>query len=171
MTRPSFNAATAQGPHNTFTDTWITPKWIIDKIGLSDLDLCGFLLKGKPIVETAHHYFTEEQDGFSQKWFGRVFVNFPYSESKKWFSRCAEYSNGIVLCFARTDTQAWQKFVKTATGVNFINRRVSFLNAAGVEQSNGNAPSALIAWGEENFQRICKVDGIRVRIELTIDDI
>lgn len=161
----SFNAATPQGPHKTLTDTWITPKWVIDKIGLSDLDPCGFLVNGKPHVETARRYFTESQDGFSQPWVGSVFVNFPYSDGKRWMRRCSEHGNGIVLCFARTETQAWQQYVKNATGVNFINRRISFLNAEGVEQTNGNAPSALIAWGEDNFRRICTVDGLRVRVE------
>lgn len=160
----AFNSTTLRGPHKTLTDTWITPKWVIDKIGLSDLDPCGFLVAGSAIVQTAHRYFTEDQDGFSQEWFGSVFVNFPYSEAKKWMRRCSEYGDAIVLCFARTDTQAWQRYTKNATGINFVNRRISFLNSSGVEQSNGNAPSALIAWGEKNFQRICRVDGIKVRL-------
>lgn len=161
----SFHAATPLGPANTGTDTWLTPPWIIEKIGLSTLDPCAWLVDGKPLVETARNYITEEQDGLTTPWFGDVFVNFPYSEGKAWMKKCSEYNNGIVLCFARTDTQAWQKYVKNATGINFINKRVKFLTSKGVEKSNGNAPSALIAWGEENFERIRAIDGILVKIE------
>lgn len=161
----SFTSATPFGPHKTKTDTWITPKWIIDQIGLSDLDPCAFLVNGKPLVETARHYITEEQDGLTTPWFGTVFVNFPYSQSRVWMKKCSEYNNGIVLCFARTDVKAWQENVRNATGINFINKRVSFLNNKGEKLSNGNAPSALIAWGEENYKRICNVDGICCRIQ------
>jgi len=74
------------------------------------------------------------------------------------------FSNIIVLCFARCETQAWQKYVRNyATGLNLINRRISFLNSSGVEQSNGNAPSCLIAYGENAYERIKNVDGIILR--------
>jgi hypothetical protein len=36
-----------------------------------------------------------------------------------------------------------------------------------VEKGNGNAPSCLIAWGEEAYQRIKKIDGIYVRLDKT----
>lgn len=56
----NFHNATQEGPQNTLTDVWITPQWIIDKIGVSTLDPCGFLKEdGNPIVQTALNYFTE----------------------------------------------------------------------------------------------------------------
>lgn len=162
----NFTSTTPNGP-KTLTDTWITPKWIIDAIGISELDPCGFITdNGRPLVETAKHYFTEMDDGLNKEWFGDVFVNFPYSQSKAWMAKMHEYNNGIVLCFARTETQAWQQNVKNATGVNFINKRISFLTATGEEKGNGNAPSALIAWGEKNYERIKKIDGIFCRIDV-----
>jgi hypothetical protein len=112
-------------------------------------------------------YFTEDQDGLALPWSGSVFCNFPYSQSKPWMKRCAEHgmsgNDVIVLCFARSDTKAWQENVKSSTGINLINRRVSFLGGDGCEHTNGNAPSCLIAWGEDAFQRIRNVDGICLR--------
>lgn len=167
----NFVNATKNGPSGTKTDTWITPQWIIEKIGVSDLDPCGFLKKGFPIVKTANNYYTESEDGLVRGWrdYESVFVNFPYSKSKDWLKKCSEeYSlfktEIIVLCFVRSDTQAWQKYVKKyATGINLINKRISFLNSNGVPQTNGNAPSCLIAYGEKSFKRIQNIDGIILR--------
>lgn len=167
----SFTDATPNGPRKTKTDVWLTPKWGIDAIGVSDLDPCGWLINGHPIVKTANHYFTEEEDGLKQDWseYDSVFVNFPYSDAKNWMVKCNEhgrqYGNLIVLCFARTDTQWFQNNVLGATGMSFINRRISFLNENGVQLTNGNAPSVLIAWGDEAYQRIRNVDGIMVTID------
>jgi len=166
-----FQQATPNGPENTVTDVWITPKWIIDKIGISDLDPCGHLPEGGPIVATANNYFTEAQNGLIQDWsqYKTVFVNFPYSQSREWLKKCAdEAAKGceiIVLCFTRSEVKAWQENVKSATGINLINKRIKFLTATGEEKGNGNAPSCLIAWGESAYQRIKNIDGIYVRLD------
>lgn len=166
----SFHNATPKGGKKTKSDIWITPKWIIDKIGPFDLDPCGFLPENGPIVKTAENYFTVDMDGLSQNWYGKVFVNFPYSESFKWLEKSKnEYLSGnveyiIILCFARTETKAWQNNVKYATGINFINKRIKFLDEYGIEHSNGNCPSSLIAFGEKGFDKIKNIDGILVKI-------
>lgn len=167
-----FNSTTREGPHSTKTDTWLTPQWIIDKIGISYLDPCGYIHPEKGIiVKTAHNYFYENDNGLIQKWENDCFVNPPYSDLGSWLEKMAAHGNGIVLCFARTETKAYQKYVKSATGINFMAKRVSFLNSEGEaknakgQKSNGNAPSCLIAYGEENYQRIKNIDGIYCRID------
>lgn len=164
----SFQSATPQGA-KTKSDVWITPQWIIDKIGISDLDPCGWKPNGIPIVQTASNYFLESDDGLSQDWskYKSVFVNFPYSNGYNWLQKCKlEADRGcqiIVLCFVRSETKSWQQFVKHATGINLMNKRVSFLNEHGIAQTNANAPSCLIAYGSEAFERIKSVDGILLR--------
>ena len=169
MTGKNFHNANQQGPSKTLSDVWLTPKWIIDAIGPFDLDPCGWKPSGVPIVETASKYFTEEENGLDKEWHGMVFVNFPYSKSYDWLRKCKEeYEKGcceiIVLCFARTETRAWQHNVVSATGINFINKRIKFLNHEGIEKGNGNAPSCLIAFGDNAFERIKKVDGLITKI-------
>jgi phage N-6-adenine-methyltransferase len=166
-----FQQATPNGPDNTITDVWCTPKWVIDKIGLSDLDPCGHLPNGEPVVKTALNYFTEKEDGLKQDWskYKTVFCNFPYSESREWLKKCKEEAvkgcEIIVLCFIRAETRAWQENIKSATGINLINKRIKFLTSTGEEKGNGNAPSCLIAWGENAYDRIKNVDGIYVRLD------
>jgi phage N-6-adenine-methyltransferase len=165
-----FQQATPTGPTGTMSDVWLTPQWVIDKIGISDLDPCGHLPDGKPIVITARNYFTEQDDGLIKDWYGSVFCNPPYSDLRVWLARCAKYhkdtgNDVIALVFVRSETKAYQENVKSATGINLINKRIKFLTGEGIEKTNGNAPSCLIAWGEGAYDRIKNVDGIYVRID------
>lgn len=148
------------------TDNWITPAWIIDKIGISDLDPSGYRHSDKGIlVETARKYYFIEDDGLNKQWAGTVFLNPPYSQNKLWMAKMSEHNNGIVLIFARTETKFFQNYVKNATGINFLKRRVKFIDEYGNIRSNGNAPSCLIAYGENNYQRIKNIEGIYCRID------
>lgn len=172
--KKTFTNATPKAGKHTYTNTWLTPQWIIDGLGgyeQFDLDPCGFKHPEKGIiVRTAKEIYTlqDEKDGLQLPWFGNVFLNFPYSEGKVWLDKMSKHDEGIVLCFARTETKAWQQNVGRAKGILFLNKRVAFLNSDGIIQTNGNAPSVLIAYGEVNFDRLRKFKeingGILVRI-------
>ena len=161
----SFTSATPLGPAKTETDIWNTPQYILDKLGgpdYFDLDPCQSEII---ITNTAKNYYTEKENGLQQKWFGNVWCNPPYSTAKFWLEKMAEHQNGIMLIFVRSDTRAWQNYVKTATGINLINKRIKFLDVNGNCKTNGNAPSSLIAWGEENYQKIKNIEGIYLKID------
>lgn len=164
-----FQQATPKGPNNTITDTWLTNPSIINTLGgkdFFDLDPAQFKHPTKGIiVETAKNYYFESDDGLSKKWFGNVWLNPPYSDLGTWLEKMSNHGNGIILCFLRSDTKKFQQHVKSATGLNMIKGRIKFLNSEGEEKGNGNAASCLIAWGEDNYQKIKKIDGICVRID------
>jgi hypothetical protein len=66
--------------HIKGTDTWLTPQWIIDSIGMSDLDPCGYAPNGKPFVVTAKNFYDLEhagQDGLELPWAGSIYCNPP----------------------------------------------------------------------------------------------
>lgn len=162
-----FNLATPKG-QLTQTDIWLTPPHIIEGMGgweVFDLDPCAWLPEGSPLVRTAKNFFTEEMDGLSKQWYGNVFCNYPYSQSDVWMRKMAEHGNGVVLCFCRTETKAFQNNIKSATGMNLIKGRLKFLTADGKISGTANAPSCLIAWGEENYNRIKNIPGIYCRID------
>jgi hypothetical protein len=153
-------------------DTWLTPQWLIDKIGISDLDPCGYKLDGRCVTATATYCYTlqDGHDGLSLPWFGRVFCNPPYSDVAPWMKRCrAHYETTgqdvIVLVNARTSTGYFQENVKYATGMVFVCPRIKFLNELGLVQTFNPNSSVLVAFGESAYQRIQNVDGLRVLID------
>jgi hypothetical protein len=171
MSKINFTNATQKGAKNTVSDVWLTPPEIIDKLGVFDLDPCGWIPQGEPIVKTALNYFDVEINGLDKDWnYPFVFVNFPYSEAKIWMEKVvSEYkkwnNNIVVLCFNRSDTRWFQANAKYATGINCISKRISFLDSNGNKKSNGNAPSILIAYGEEAYERCKNIQGTLLRID------
>ena len=144
---------TGMGSHQSakmMDDTWITPKHIIDALGLFDLDPCT-PETGMP-WDTARKYYTKADDGLKQKWEGRVWLNPPYSrEVDQWMRKIRDHNNGIALVFARTETACFFSTVwNHATSILFLDGRLYFHRADGTRaKANSGAPSVLIAYGEE----------------------
>lgn len=112
-------------------DEYETPKWlydILDEVFDFTLDPCS-----TDENHLAPKWFTQERDGLKQSWsWNRVFVNYPYSQAKKWLAKIGEESTTsdiVVLCPARTDTKGFQEHVfPKATAVTFLNGRLQFLD-------------------------------------------
>jgi hypothetical protein len=128
----------------------LTPPEIIESLGGFDLDPCA------PIVrpwDTARKHFTIQDDGLSQPWAGRVWLNPPYGRATgEWLARLAAHGDGVALIFARTETEmffenVWHK----ADGVFFFDKRLVFYHVTGEPaDNNGGAPSCLVAYGADN---------------------
>ena len=93
---------------------WYTTPDILEAVaavmGAIDLDPCSNSHETPNVPATSH--FTKDDDGLSQDWFGRVYMNPPYgSEIPHWIDKIVlEYlegrmQEGIVLVPARPDTQ------------------------------------------------------------------
>lgn len=136
-------------------DEWLTPPDIIHALGPFDLDPCAPIVR--PWEMAAKHY-TVEDDGLSQPWEGRVWLNPPYGrETFKWMERLAEYKNGIALIFARTETQGFHAQIwDRAHSVFFFRGRLSFHFVDGRKGNTANAPSCLVSYDEMNTQRIAE---------------
>lgn len=137
------------------TVDWLTPRWILDQLGVFDLDPCAAPNPGE--WPTARRHITRPDDGLAAEWDGRVWLNPPYAaEAKHWMRRLAEHGNGIALLFGRTETDwffgnVWN--APTATGVLFLRGRVKFVRPGTYDApDNGGAPSVLIAYGNTNAQ-------------------
>ncbi len=142
-------------------DEWLTPPEIMEKLGQFDLDPCHPI--NAPWIYCPK-FFTVEDDGLKQEWTGRVWLNPPYgTETSKWLDKLSKHKNGIALIFARTDTamffdHVWDK----ADAILFIKGRLFFHHVNGERaKSNSGAPSALIAYGQNNVEtlRNCLIDG------------
>ncbi|AYR02894.1 DNA methyltransferase [Gordonia phage Gaea] len=145
----------ARGENNaTGTDTWLTPRRVLDALGTFDLDPCAAPQPHR--WPTAQHHLTYLDDGLSHEWFGRVWCNPPYSRAWRWIDRLADHGNGIALLFARTETEQFAEQVwGRADGVLFLRGRLTFHEADG-RRAKGNAgsPSVLVAYGRRNAETL-----------------
>lgn len=148
-------------------DEWLTPPYILKALGDFDLDPCSPIKRPWP---TAAQHFTKLDDGLSQPWCGRAFVNPPYGlKIGDWLSRCAEHGNVTALIFARTETHAWVKHVwGKAHSILFLWGRVFFHRVDGERAKvNSGAPSALISYNTANTRALerSKIPGYLVRLK------
>lgn len=140
------------------TDSWITPKWLIDALGPFDLDPCACDPQPWPC---ANRFYTEEDNGLMAPWQPgeMVWCNPPYGKALgQWLNRMALHGNGIALVFARTETRAFFENVwPYATALLFIQGRLTFCAPDGVpakEGHNSGGPSVLIAYGSTAYKRL-----------------
>ena len=129
-------------PGKGANDVWLTPLSIVHALGRFDLDPCG-----EAHHKTAKLIYTE--NGLDKPWFGRVWLNPPYSQVGDWLERLAEYQWGIALVFARTDTKWAQKFIPRAASVFFPEKRIRFLHKdLTPAKYTAGAPSMFLSFGE-----------------------
>jgi hypothetical protein len=117
------------------SDEHLTPRYILDAVieclGGIDLDPCSNS-RTCPNVPAGCHY-TRMDDGLSQPWDGRVFLNPPFGRDvERWFVKLAgEYCSGrttaaIVVWKSATETRAWRVLTGVSTRVCFPSRRIDF---------------------------------------------
>lgn len=129
-------------------DTTLTPLVLLNRLGPFDLDPCGF-----PRHCTAHRLICWPDDGLQAKWFGRVWLNPPYSEPAPWLERLLKHGDGIALVLASTDTKWFHDYATKANGLLFILGRPTFLREDFTEVGLMRA-SVLIAFGYSNAESL-----------------
>lgn len=138
------------------TDSWITPRWLIERLGPFDLDPCASSPQPWP---TAAKMIAERENGLLYLWHGFVWLNPPYGRKMSiWLERGALHNDGIALVFARTDTRCFHDHVwPVASALLFIRGRLNFHRPSGELARNGGnsgGPSVLIGYGKTAAQRL-----------------
>lgn len=140
-------------PNKGASDSWITPRHVIESLGEFALDPCQCTPQPWACAKSG---YSIEDDGLSKPWHGRVWLNPPYSNVWEWMSRLADHRAGTALIFARTETvgffdQVWNR----ATGILFLKGRLFFHRPDGTRaESNSGGPSCLVAYGEYDMERL-----------------
>jgi DNA N-6-adenine-methyltransferase (Dam) len=155
-------------------DVWLTPRQLLAQLGPFDLDPCA-APEPRP-WPTAKTHIALPADGLASEWKGRVWLNPPYHRDLigLWLEKMARHANaggtGIALIFARTETDAWQRWVwPFANAVLFLRGRLEFCLPDGTRvKHNCGAPSALIAYSEADATFL-KASGIRGAVTRFID--
>ncbi len=150
------------------TDSWITPRSLIEKLGPFDLDPCACDPQPWP---TASRMVTEKENGLLLTWSGFVWCNPPYGRALGiWLERMALHQNGIALVFARTDTRAFHQHVwPHADAMLVIRGRLTFCRPDGTPAPNGHnsgGPSVLIGYGPRAVDRLAKVSSLGAFVSL-----
>jgi phage N-6-adenine-methyltransferase len=140
----------AAGLMSSDSPEWYTPPHIIAAVvaalGAIDLDPCAD--PGRTVPALAH--FTEEDDGLSRDWSGRVYMNPPYGPAiPAWVAKLVaeveakRVAAAVALIPARTETDWWASF--DARTVCFIHGRLAFSG-----QGAAPFPSAVIYLGQDD---------------------
>lgn len=126
---------------------WYTPPEIFQALAITfDLDPAA-PVGGLPWIP-AQRSFSRADDGLTQPWNGRVWLNPPYGRGiEQWLNRLARHGDGLALVFARTDTRWYQEIVRRATAICFIAGRLSFIRGDRSRAGTAGAPSVLLAFG------------------------
>jgi len=135
---------------NTRGDEWYTPEWLVKALGKFDLD---------PSAPRRNHWtadrcYTKRDNGLALPWFGRVFLNPPYSNPDPWVEKLVQHGNAIALYFARTDTRWMHRALDSADAVFFLKGRIPFVDIKGQKSGSPASPSILLAYGQENVAAI-----------------
>lgn len=144
-------------PNRGETDVWLTPPWIIERLGRFNLDPCA-APEPRPWA-TADHHVTLPDDGLAKEWFGRVWLNPPYGmQTAGWMERLANHGCGSALIFARTETDCWHRHVwPKASAILFLRGRLFFHRPDGRRaKHNAGAPTAIVAYGEHDADTLSK---------------
>ena len=122
--------------YNSGNNEWYTPAEIVEaaRAVLGDIDLDPASTEDANEIINAHAYYTAEQNGLTQPWIGRVWLNPPYSSELigRFASKLhEEVKNGnvktaCVLTNNATETEWFLRLAEVASAVCFPRGRIRF---------------------------------------------
>ena len=142
--------------NNNTTNEWYTPPHIIRSLGEFDLDPCTSEI-AYAMNKSAKCYYTKDDDGLSQEWFGRVWLNPPYSNPTiyQFIEKMAAHNNGIALLFNRCDNKMFRDIIfPNADSIFFLSGRIHFFREDGKKGGQPGCGSIFVAFGEDNTESI-----------------
>jgi len=136
--------------HEDSSDEFGTPgefhRPIAAAVGGFDLDPASGA-EDQPLASTR---YTKDDDGLSQEWFGKVWLNPPFSAKEEWVRKALNEMNAghvelaVVLLPVDTSTQWFHDYIVEADALCFVEGRLSFVGG----DRNPNFGVMLAAFGE-----------------------
>jgi hypothetical protein len=136
------------------TQSWITPRQIVDCTGPFDLDPCASTPQPWPC---ARESYTEADDGLSKQWHGLVYLNPPFHRHQvgEWISRLAQHNHGVALLHMRCECEWFRPIWQHASAILCLASRIHFYYPDGSRAAaNSGAPPCLIAFGDLAVERL-----------------
>lgn len=109
----------------------------------------------EPHTAKAPSFYTVKDDGLARLWFGRVWLNPPYSKPRPWLERAYEATSTgeadlvVALLPASVDTGWFHEAVLPYAELRFIRGRVRFLGWEGTPIPAPKAPSIVAIYRGE----------------------
>lgn len=142
---------------------WYTPKKYLDAVHevLGGVDLDPASNKQANENVRAVEFFTADQDGLEQDWWGRVFLNPPYGKSEEHGSLAGAFCNkamaeyesgnvqGCIVLVNSLHSQNWQAALYDYT-VCFVDHRIQFISGDGEENKNPTFQNIFVYMGDNN---------------------
>jgi hypothetical protein len=140
-------------------DELYTPKALFDRLGLQfDLDVAS---SHNPNIATpAHNRYTVEDDALTQSWYGRVWMNPPFSKPSPWAHKWLEHGNGVALLPLSGNSRWWRMLWESEAAVVMVEPNTGFTNPEGKEQKIMYGIS-LWAIGMDNIDAIRAFGNVR----------
>ncbi len=142
-------------PSDWTSDDWATPPEIVlemaAEFGPFDLDACA-----KPDTAKASRYFTKADDGLAHQWFGRVWMNPPFSDPAPWLRKAIDETRAgrcdlvVALLPAATDTRWFHDLVLGKAEVRFRRGRIKFIGWMGTPIGSPKAGSVFAIYRPES---------------------
>ena len=137
-------------------DDYFTPKYIFDALKtVFDLDVAAPI--GGNTAVPSIYYFDIHSDGLKSNWFGKVWMNPPFSAAKPWVEKFIEHNNGIALL--PTSKAKWFELMwAKSEAIVLLDNQLKFVYE-GKKNKGIFMPCMLFAMGSDNAE-ILKRSGL-----------
>lgn len=134
------------------SQNWITPLWIIERLGPFDLDPCA--ADPRPWDCAKENYVF---NGLTRPWNGRVWLNPPFNryEVGAWINKMVAHNFEIALLHVRTEAAWFEPVWQSAKNILFLADRLYFHYPDGTKAAaNSGAPACLVGFSEYDARRL-----------------
>jgi hypothetical protein len=136
-----------------------TPKWIFDKLDLEfDLDVAS---SNSPLIQVpTKHRYTIDDDALIKPWFGRVWMNPPFSKVTPWIDKWIDHNNGLCLVSLASNGKWMNKLWESDAACLYLPANIAFIGASGLEVKM-RWRSAIYALGDDNIKALSNLGKVK----------
>lgn len=128
-------------------DALKTPEFLIDALGLFDLDPCAGI---DTKIATKNWAIERGEDGLKLPWTGFVWCNPPFSEKEIWIEKMIQHNMGILILPERGYAPWFGPLAKFCGCYFVVGKKINFIGGP----SSNNLGSVLFPFGLEAIRRI-----------------